>query len=179
RDGRVLEDGHVGLDEMGIPELIDLLVAVRPRRGSGELSRPEDAGEEAVTGPLPIVGDVGVVEVVAIGVVVAAAGERGAVEDRDGVAGLEDAGAADSPASLQPGRAREVVAAAEGEAIGNVPWRRSIELVRVERRRVDAGVVLRRGAGVRGIEVRTLEPSPEVEGDPLVVSYPTISGIGH
>jgi hypothetical protein len=152
RDRRVLVDGQVRLHEVRVSELIHLLVAVRTRSGLGELSRRKDPGQECVARSLVIVAHVGVIQVVAIGVVVTAAGERRAREDREGSAALIDAGAAQPPASFQAAGAGNVVVAAEGEAIGNVPRRRPIELMGIDRRRVDAAVVLRRGAGVRGVE---------------------------
>src|SRR5262249_42782521 len=104
--------------------------------------------EKSVARSLVVVGHVREIEVVAIGVVVAAAGERSTVDDRERRAALPDAGAGHTPASGQSARAWEVISVAEREAIGHVPPGGRIELVGVDRRRIDARVILRRGARV-------------------------------
>ena len=114
-----------------------------------------------------VAGDVRVVQVVAVGVVVASGRERRRREDRHRVARLLDVDDADAPALGQDAHdamavvhARKHVRQRGRESIRHVPRRRPVELMRVDRRRVVAGIVLRARSRVGDVEERASRHVP-------------------
>src|SRR5438105_443699 len=97
---RVLVNRYVRLHEGRIAELVELLIALPNAGRRGELSGREDASGVGTAGrSLVVIGNVWKIECVSVGVVIATVPEIGAREHGERIAGLVNAGAAQSPAA--------------------------------------------------------------------------------
>lgn len=64
----------------------------------------------------------------------------------------------------------QFVVEAEREAVGRVPRRWAVELMRIECRGIKAGVVFRRGTRVGSVEKSAFYASAQIEGNSVVVT---------
>ena len=149
RDVCVLVDGGVRLHEGRISELVKLLVALGNAGWRSELPRSEDTGSVSTAGrSLSVTGNVWKIKGVSIRIVVAAVPKIGASEDGEGIASLVNACPTESPSSGQLPywsntilQAGQLVVEACREAVGSIPRRRCVVLVRVDGCREPAGII--------------------------------------
>ena len=98
----VLVHRGICLEEAGIAELTGLLVSVRTGCRCRELGFQDATGEIGTPRrQLAITGNVGIIQVVSIGVVIPAVRERGTVENREGISRLVNTRPTESPPSRQ------------------------------------------------------------------------------
>ena len=99
-DVRVLVNRHVRLHEGRIAELVELLIAFPHAGWCSELSGREHTSGVGTAGrSLLVTGNIWKIERVSVGVVIATVPEIGTREHGKGIAGLVNAGTAQSPAA--------------------------------------------------------------------------------
>src|SRR5579872_2762591 len=75
-------------------------------------------------------------------------------------------------------QAGQFVVKAKREAVGRIPWRRTVELMRVERRGIESSVVFRGRTCVGSVEESAFHASTQIEGDPVVIADAVVLCVG-
>jgi len=138
-DPCVLVGGQIRLGETWLPELLCLFIPIGARCWSHKLSRGEDTIKNRTSGGrLVVAHHIGIIQVISICVVVATSAEWGRRKNCKWIPCLVDLSSTHSPASSQQAnsalaimQSRHLVVEGKRKAIGNIPWRWPVELMRI------------------------------------------------